>query len=94
MPGFLLGFANLPVGGGGGSGADLWVEDEFTAIAGQTLFTLSFIPADTDTLTITINGIVYDDVSDFTITGNQITWLNTVFALELGDKVLVRYMKP
>uniref|UniRef100_A0A6M3X7P7 Uncharacterized protein n=1 Tax=viral metagenome TaxID=1070528 RepID=A0A6M3X7P7_9ZZZZ len=76
----------------GGSMLVPWREDEFTAGAGQTAFTLSFAPPDTNSVTLSVNGVLYDDVADWTVVGTAVTWLDTPFALEVGDKVLIRYI--
>lgn len=70
-----------------------WVEDEFIAIALQTVFTLSGTPADPETFELTVNGVQYDDVDDYTLVGNVITWLDTPFTLSAGDEVICRYIK-
>jgi hypothetical protein len=83
-----------PVSGGGGPGGTPdWVEDEYTATAGQTVFTLSDTPASLATFSMYVNGIIYDDVTDYTISGTTLTWLDTGFVLEAGDKILARYIK-
>jgi hypothetical protein len=66
-------------------------EDEFTATAGQTLFTLRYVPRSTESLRVEINGVGCDDVADYTINGKNITWLDTKFVLDAGDKIIVRY---
>jgi hypothetical protein len=69
-----------------------WIEDEFTPTQSQVTFILSVGPSDTDSLTVYINGVAYDDVIDYTISGTTLTWLNNLFTLDPGDKLLARYI--
>lgn len=69
----------------------LWREDEFTTTAGQVTFILSQAPGDANSLSFFVNGVLYDDVADYTVSGTTVTWLN-VFAMETGDKVHIRYV--
>ncbi len=69
-----------------------WQEDEFTAAAAQVTFILSQAPTDATSLTFHVNGILYDDIADFTVSGVTVTWLNTPFVMGVGDKVHVRYV--
>lgn len=66
-------------------------EDEFVATAGQVSFILSQAPSNPVGVTVAVNGVIYDDVSDYTVSGTNITWLNTLFSMDVGDKVIVRY---
>ncbi len=70
-----------------------WIEDEFTALLAQTVFTLSFAPISATTVTVTVNGVQYDDVLDWTILANVATWTNAAFIMGAGDRVIVRYIK-
>ncbi len=69
-----------------------WVEDEFTATAGQVTFVLSSTPLDVDSVSVIVNGVHYDDDADWTISGTTVTWLDTVFVMDAGDKVIIRYV--
>lgn len=69
-----------------------WREDEFTTTAGQVTFIISATPTDANSLSMYVNGVLYDDVAEFTISGTTITWLNTSFAMSVGDTVHVRYV--
>lgn len=80
---------NIDVSGVGGHAA--WVQDEFTATAAQVSFILSGAPSEALSLTFNVNGIDYDDVVDYTISGSTVTWTNAAFVMEAGDKVIVRY---
>ena len=66
-------------------------QDEFTAIQGQTEFILQRFPVSSNSVTLIVHGVSYDDVSDFTVSGRTVTWLNNAFSLETGDKVHARY---
>lgn len=69
----------------------LWVEDEFVPTLGQVTFILSAAPLDPNSFSLHINGVVYDDGLDFTVSGTTLTWLNTPFSLDATDKLLARY---
>ena len=69
-----------------------WKRDEFTATNGQVTFILSSAPADNSSVTLYVNGVMYDDVDDYTVSGTTITWLNTPFSMDAGDEILVRYV--
>lgn len=68
-----------------------WFEDEFSPTAGQTVFALTQAPSDANSIQVYVNGVLYDDVTDYTVAGSTLTWLDP-FVLEVGDKVLVRYV--
>ena len=70
-----------------------WVEDEFTATVGQTVFALS---AQVDTkgdVSVIVNTLGYARGTHFTVSGSTMTWLNTPFAMDTGDTVVVKYRK-
>lgn len=75
---------------GGGSP---WKEDEFTPGAGQTVFNLSTAPTDANSVVFIVNGVIADDGTDYTYTlpETDVTWTNSLFALDDSDKVLIRY---
>lgn len=81
------------LGGGAAAVAARWQEDEFTATPAQTVFTLRFTPLDLDTVTVRVNGVLYDDVADWTVLATTLTWLDTPFALAAGDSVIARYIR-
>tara|TARA_Y100000310_G_scaffold313881_1_gene362752 strand:- start:87 stop:464 length:378 start_codon:yes stop_codon:yes gene_type:complete len=68
-----------------------WTEDEFTPGLGQVSFILTSAPVDPDSFSLHVNGVVYDDVVDYTVSGVTLTWLNTLFSLDGSDKLLARY---
>jgi hypothetical protein len=78
---------NLPGGGG-----DPWIEDEFTPSNGQITFILSQAPSDANSFSLLVNGVLADDVVDYTVSGTNLTWLNNLFVLDTGDKLLARYV--
>jgi hypothetical protein len=80
----LLGLQDVVTGGP-------WTEDEFTATAGQITFILSSAPSTAASFSLMVNGVFYDDTADYTVSGVTVTWLNTPFALEVGDKLHARY---
>ncbi len=69
-----------------------WREDEFVAAASQVTFILSQAPSDLDSFTLYVNGVAYDDADDYTVSGTTLTWLNTLFIMDAGDKLLARYI--
>lgn len=77
-----------PTVGGGGAP---WVEDEFSATNGQVTFILSQAPTDANSLVFLVNGVAADDTTDYTISGQTITWLDNLFVMDTSDKVLIRY---
>jgi hypothetical protein len=68
-----------------------WLEDTFTATAGQVSFILSQAPKDPVSVNLVVNGVDYEKPSDYVVSGTSLTWLNTLFTLEAGDRLLVRY---
>jgi len=66
-------------------------EDEFTATAAQTVFTLTQPFTTGGLIVLTINGQRFALDTDFTAAGTTLTWLDTPFVLESGDSVVVIY---
>jgi len=62
-------------------------EQEFTAVADQTIFALSGTPAVPSATIIWVNGFKYIYNVHYTVVGNTLTWLNVDFTLITGDKV-------
>ena len=73
------------------AGNSPWIEDEFTPALGQITFFLSAAVSDPDSFSLHVNGVVYDDTADYTVSGVTLTWLNTLFSLDGSDKLLARY---
>lgn len=74
------------------AGGAPWREDEFTATGGQITFIISWPATDANSIELYVNGVLYDDTADYTVSGTTVTWLNTPFSMDVGDKVLVRYI--
>ncbi len=73
-----------------GSGSP-WTQDEYDPTNGQVTFILTSTPTDPSSVIFMVNGIVADDVIDFTVSGTTVTWLNNLFVLDTSDKVLIKY---
>ena len=67
------------------------LEDEFIPADAQITFILSQAPTDTDSFELHVNGVQCDSVTDFTVSGTTLTWLNVPFVLETSDKLIARY---
>lgn len=68
-----------------------WVEDEYTPTSGQVTFVLSQAPVDANSLVFMVNGVISDDVTDYAVSGLNVTWLDNLFVMGTTDKVLIRY---
>lgn len=68
-----------------------WTQQEFTPTTGQVSFILSLAPTDVETVTLTVNGVVADEGTDYTISGVTITWLDAEFTMQMTDLMSVRY---
>lgn len=73
------------------SAGGTWKEDEYVPTVGQVSFSLSQSPQDTNSVFFVINGVIYDDTADYTVSGQTVTWLNTSFSLEITDVVIIKY---
>ena len=76
---------------GAGGSVGPWTEDEFTPTSGQVTFIISTAPADLQTLTFAVNGVLADEGTDYTVSGTTLTWLNAPFAMETTDLAVIRY---
>lgn len=65
-------------------------EQVFAPALGQTMFTLASAWAGTYAV-VYVNGIEYARTTDFTIAGITLTWLNTLFSLDVTDRLVVNY---
>jgi len=67
----------------------------FTAIEGQTVFTVSKTPVASKVVDLYVNGIKYNKTTHFTVNGSTVTWTwtesNSGFDMEAGFVVEVRY---
>lgn len=68
-----------------------WRQQEYTPTAGQVTFILTVVPTDSKTLTLTVNGVVADEGTDYTVSGVTITWLDVLYTMQTTDLVSVRY---
>lgn len=68
-----------------------WKEDEFNPSNDQITFVLSQTPEDQESVFFIINGIVYDDVEDYSVSGQTVTWTNFLFNIESSDHVVIKY---
>ncbi len=69
-------------------GATLQV-NTITATDGQTEFLTSLPPG--SAVMMFVNGVQYQQPVDFTVSGSDVTWLETDFALQAGDQVQLVY---
>ena len=68
-----------------------WRDQDFQPTAGQVTFILSVAPTDPKTVTVTVNGVVVDEGTDYTISGVTITWLDVPYVMQTTDLLSVRY---
>lgn len=68
-------------------------KDILTASAGQTVFTLSFVPSSDKSFGAFLNGVGYLELNvHYTLVGNTFTWLNPYgITLNDGDKIIAWY---
>ena len=71
---------------------DYNVEQTFTPTIGQTVFTLSQTSAGRRIL-VFVNGQEQLQGTDYTVSGNTLTWLNTDFSLDTIDRLTIYYNK-
>lgn len=81
----------LVIDGSGIAGAD-WNEDEFSPSDDQISFSLSEAPTDGDSVFFIINGVIYDDTDDYTVSGQTVTWTDALFNMQTTDKVIIKYV--
>jgi hypothetical protein len=73
------------------SGSATWLEDAYTPTLGQVTFILSQTPTEPISLMLNVNGVEFVETDDYTLSGTNITWLDTDFSMETSDKVVVQY---
>jgi hypothetical protein len=74
-----------------GAGASvLETEEIFSASNGQTAFVLALASAGGVSF-FSVNGILYAEGTDYTVSGSSVTWLDTDFTLEAGDEIIIKY---
>jgi len=69
----------------------VWQEDEFIATAAQITFILSQAPRDPESFGLYVNGVLINDVVNYTLSGVTVTWLNILFVMGAGDEVIAKY---
>lgn len=75
----------------GGAGFE-GVIDTFAPTSGQVTFILSQGPTDTGSFQLFVNGVEQSEGVDYTVSGTNLTWLNSCFVLEPGDTVRAYYI--
>lgn len=87
-----LGVISLPpIGNPTATSVAEFQQDSFTAIPAQVLFTLTTAFYPNGLSIIIVNGLVYTQGADYTISGTTLTWLNTPFTFIGGESVVVKY---
>jgi hypothetical protein len=76
----------LPPSGGGAN----FKTNTTVAAPAQVLFPLSNPPIDPPNIILSVNGVIYQQGSDYTVAAGIVTWLNTLFTLN-GDTVRAYY---
>jgi hypothetical protein len=90
----LIGPQVLPVPPGGGGGVpigSLRLEDIGPATLGQTLFTLPSVPTNPGDAVLFVEGVQYSSPAFFTISSNDLTWLDVPFTMPAGARVEIQY---
>lgn len=68
-----------------------FVVDGFTPTLAQTAFVLSQAPVAGGLIFVTVNGITYEQGTNFTVSGTTLTWTNVPFSLGTTDRLVARY---
>lgn len=66
-------------------------KDIFSPTDGQTIFTLSHVPTQPNSMNFTVNGQGQTPGLDYTLVGNTLTFLNSSFVMEAGWTVVATY---
>lgn len=74
------------------SGGGDWQSETFSPTNGQTLFTLSILPSDSESVLMIINDATYTIIDNFTVVGSAVTWNNVAFTITTTDTVVIRYV--
>lgn len=75
-----------------GANAGYVFKDVFIpSVNGQTNFTLTQLPTAGIFPLLTVGGVLQEQGTDYTITGNTLTWLNTSFQLSTTDRIIIYY---
>lgn len=70
---------------------DIQQTDRFTPTNGQTVFVLAQIPMDPEDVEVSVNGLVQEYMTEYTLSGSTLTWLNNNFPLTTTDRLRVTY---
>lgn len=84
------GIAQITLSSGGGGGDP--VQETLSTSDNQTSFTLSNTPADATTIMMFVNGQKANYGTDYTVSGNIVTWNDTDFTLESSDEIEFWYL--
>jgi hypothetical protein len=76
---------------GGGTGVVDQREEVFTPSLGQTVFNLSATPNPANDTSVFVNTVKYIYGVNFTVSGTQVTWLDSPFTLDSLDVVEIIY---
>ena len=68
------------------------IVEVLTPTATNTLPDLTYTPINSNTVELSVNGIVQTPGTDFTVSGKTITWSSTDFDLDTNDTVVVAYI--
>lgn len=61
--------------------------------SGQTVFALSTTPLDASAVLFYVNGVLYENGAEYTVSGTTLTWLDTLFTLGPTDGAQAYYEK-
>jgi hypothetical protein len=67
------------------------VSETYAPLLGQTVFTLSFTPAQPAQVDLFVNKTKFVNGADYTVAGTTLTWLDVEFTLDPGDLVETTY---
>jgi len=67
------------------------IEEIFTPTLGQTIFTLANAPLEPNDTSVYVNSMKYIYNINFSVAGNQVTWLDVPFTLDGSDTVEIIY---
>ena len=66
-------------------------EDTYTPSNGQTIFTLTATPTDITDVDVYVNNVKYEQLTNYTVLSNAVTWLDTPFTMQTTDAVEIIY---
>jgi len=65
--------------------------EKFIPTLGQTEFTMAGSPTPSIVPILTVNGTEYEILTDYTLSGSTLTWLDNLFTLDGSDVVRIYY---